>query len=112
MIDQATTRKVEEDWYPGQYSVPLGCHTATLVVSHIFDDTTHCPVCASDSSALTWQVLACNSVGVPGSCADLPISGSEACAIQANPASAVTCASIEIEAGASICPSGGDAGAP
>jgi hypothetical protein len=112
MIDQSMARKVEEDWYPGQYIVPLGCHTATLVVSHIFDDETHCPVCASDSSALTWQVLACNSVSVTGSCADLPISGSAACAIQVNPASAVTCASVEAQAAASICPTATDAGAP
>jgi hypothetical protein len=110
-IDQ-TMRKVEEDWYPGQYNVQPGCHTATLVVSHIFDDQTHCPVCASDSSALTWQVLACNSVTMTGSCDDLPLSGSEACAIQVNPASAVTCASVEMAAAASICPSGTDAGAP
>jgi hypothetical protein len=110
MIDQAKARKVEEDWFPGQYTVPLGCHTATLVVSHIFDDQTHCPVCASDTSALTWQVLACNSV--TGSCDDLPLTGSAACAIQVNPASAVTCASVEAQAAASICPSGADAGAP
>jgi hypothetical protein len=110
MINQTATRKVEEDWFPGQYTVPIGCHTATLVVSHIFDDATHCPMCASDTSSITWQVLACNSTNGED-CTNLPLSGAQACAIEVNPASAVTCASVEIDAGASICPNATDGGA-
>jgi hypothetical protein len=111
-LDQTTPRKVEQDWFPGMNMVTLGCHTATLVVSHMFDPAVHCPVCADDSSSLTWQVLACNSQTQMGSCDSLPIMGSTACPIQLNPGGGSTCASVEMDAGVSVCPSATDAGAP
>jgi hypothetical protein len=35
----------------------LGCHTATLIAAHEFDNPSGCPKRLADSSQLTWQIL-------------------------------------------------------
>jgi hypothetical protein len=71
------TRRVVANWFPAQVTVDPGCHTATLVVSHGFDDSSNgglgCPLCDSDASMITWHVLRCDSAS--GNCNDLPIDG-------------------------------------
>lgn len=76
-------RKVEVDWYPEDSRLNDGCHTATLIVSHQFDDsvtrplnTPPCPVCDDDISSITWTMLLCMN---GGDCADLPLSGPTSC---------------------------------
>ena len=45
--------------------------TATLIVSHGFDDQPGCPVCADDFSTVTWLVNRCDMS--TGSCDNLPV---------------------------------------
>src|SRR5262249_28383797 len=48
-------------WFPNSNSPGYGCHNVTLIASHSFDDDrTGCPVCRSDSSQITWQVIFCD----------------------------------------------------
>jgi hypothetical protein len=108
-LEQTKARTVTETWTPN-YVVEPGCHTATLTVTHIFDPETHCPVCGSDSSSITWQVLSCDS-SIAGNCASLPVTGSGACTVQLDPSKATSCAQVEADAGA-VCPDAADAGAP
>jgi hypothetical protein len=49
--------------------LPLGCYTATLIVSHAFDEVSQCPEYLVDSSQLTWLVNVC----VPGACDSLDL---------------------------------------
>lgn len=54
-----TQRVAAIDWAPS--NTEPGCHTITLVASHAFEDAiTHCPVCLSDSSQITWPIFICN----------------------------------------------------
>jgi hypothetical protein len=83
-LDQTTPRRVTGTYRVGDpVDLSLGCHTATLVVSHHFDTGSECPSCPDDYSLLTWQVLRCNS-GAPGGhgCDDLPVTGTAACPAQ------------------------------
>jgi hypothetical protein len=111
-LDPANPRTVTATWYPNVDAVGPGCHTATLMVSHIFDYSSLCPACAGDSSSITWQVLSCDS-SMPGSCDDLPVAKNGACAYQLDPNKTATCASVERDGGiATTCPDAVDAGAP
>lgn len=103
-LEQTTGRRVSALWYPHEADVSLGCHTATLIVSHIFDDQPGCPVCAGDSSMLTWQVLRCDSSMV-GNCNALPVTGPDMC----QPIT-TGCPTVETDAGSS-CPGLTDGGA-
>ncbi|APR85617.1 Hypothetical protein A7982_10966 [Minicystis rosea] len=67
-------RKVQRTWRPNLNTVDYGCHTATLVAAHKFDDTP-CPACADDSSAITWQILRCSQ----GDCNTMPATGPQSC---------------------------------
>jgi hypothetical protein len=49
------------------YPLDLGCHTATLLVSHDFTDG-QCPNCLNDSSQISWPLYRCNSLESPDSC--------------------------------------------
>lgn len=49
--------------------LPLGCYTATLIVSHAFDEVSQCPEELKDSSQLTWLVHVC----APGACDSLDL---------------------------------------
>lgn len=69
-------RRVSATWRPASPYSDLGCHRATLVVSHIFDDTL-CPVCTDDYSTLTWQILRCDES--KGDCGALVLSGTGSC---------------------------------
>jgi hypothetical protein len=106
---ETTGRTVNGSWDPGVYSVPYGCHTATLVVSHIFDQN-QCPACSDDYSTITWQMIRCNS-GMPGTdidCTTLPTKGAMSCMGLTN-----SCAQVLADAGpdASACPEPADGGA-
>ena len=104
-LAQTQGRRVQAQWLPGERDVSLGCHTATLMVSHLFDDQPGCPVCPNDSSMISWQVLRCNS-SLPGNdCNALPILGPGMC----QPIT-TGCPSVEADAGSS-CPDLADAGA-
>jgi hypothetical protein len=76
-LDQTTGRFISATWISADVPPAEGCHTATLVASHLFDETPGCPRCDDDYSMLTWMVLACRTslVGKPGNCQDLPVSG-------------------------------------
>jgi hypothetical protein len=69
-LDQ-TNRRVQADWYPETDIVSPGCHTVTLIASHLFDTPTQCPVCGDDFSTVTWLVNRCDTS--TGSCDDLPV---------------------------------------
>jgi|HubBroStandDraft_6_1064221.scaffolds.fasta_scaffold274952_2 hypothetical protein len=93
----ATSGTITAEWFPNMVQVDPGCHTATLMVSHQFDDGPGglgCPTCDSDSSAITWQVLRCDSA--VGNCSELPL---EACEALTN-----SCARVRGDAGAEDCP--------
>ncbi len=60
-LDQTTNRVVSASWFANSPPVDLGCHTVTLVASHIFDAVPECPACNDDFSTITWQVLSCDS---------------------------------------------------
>lgn len=74
-------RRVEATWRPGLQRVDAGCHTVTLVVSHIFDDSL-CPVCSDDHSSITWQILRCDNS--KGDCDAMPLTGPGACKARSN----------------------------
>ena len=74
-IDQTSGRRARFQWFPSVYAVDPGCHTATMVVSHKFDDFS-CPTCDSDSSAITWQILRCDAT--QSNCDDLALAGCQA----------------------------------
>jgi hypothetical protein len=59
-IDQTTGRRAAVKWFPAAHQVGFGCHTATLVASREFDETTGCPKSADDYSMITWQVFHCD----------------------------------------------------
>ncbi len=63
-IDQ-TNRSVSAPWFPDHEMVGYGCHTATLVASHLFDrgsgPASACPVCGDDYTFITWLVNRCDS---------------------------------------------------
>ncbi len=107
-------RLAAADWDPTYEPVPFGCHTATLVASHIFDEhglnPTDCPVCADDYSTITWTMLRCNSgmTGTPFDCADLPVTGPASCAGLTS-----SCAQVLADAGPGtpVCPESVDGGA-
>jgi hypothetical protein len=104
---QTTKRLAAAQWSPIFNQVPYGCHTATLVASHVFDDQrlagTQCPLCADDYTMITWQVLRCNSsmTGTSFDCTKLPITGPTSCAGLTS-----SCAQVlaEPDAGAPACP--------
>ena len=54
-----------------QFYYGLGCHTATMIVSHLFDDQTHCPVCTDDFSAITWHFVICPDLTTCTTTADI-----------------------------------------
>jgi len=107
-LDQTTGRRVEVVWPPDAPFVDLGCHTATLVASHLFDSVPECPSCEDDFSMITWPVLRCDSS--MGTCDSLPLSGSMACPVQPNPIKATTCESLPTHG--AHCPDTTDGGAP
>ncbi|AKT36679.1 uncharacterized protein CMC5_007990 [Chondromyces crocatus] len=47
-------------WHPSDHTVPLGCHTVTLMASHRFGPDV-CPQEPTDASYLVWQVIRCAS---------------------------------------------------
>lgn len=49
------------------YTLDLGCHTATLMVSHEFTES-QCPTCLNDSSQISWPVYRCNTLDALDSC--------------------------------------------
>jgi hypothetical protein len=71
-LDQ-TGRRASVAWYPSVYPVGRGCHTATLMVSHHFQDVSGCPTCNDDYTAITWQILRCDSSIDPDDCKTLPL---------------------------------------
>lgn len=71
-----TERRVTRTWRPNLNTVDYGCHTATLVASHKFDDTP-CPACPDDASAITWQILRCSAT--MGNCDQMPMTGPQSC---------------------------------
>lgn len=105
-----TGRTVSAKWHLGPTDVALGCHRATLVVSHIFD-ATPCPVCNDDWSAITWQILRCDESN--GDCGAMPLTGPTSCeGLTMNSCGVVRDAQIHSDAGVPECPSGAsDAGA-
>jgi hypothetical protein len=103
-LDETTGRTVTATWYPQLDSVADGCHTATLIASHIFVDPSGCPACDNDYSTLTWLVLACDS-SMMGSCDPLPTMMGE-CLESPH---LTTCASALADAG-SQCPESTDGG--
>ncbi len=105
-LDQTSGRRVSVTWYPQVDTVTAGCHTATLVVSHLFDDVPGCWACNDDFSTLTWWVNACDSS--MGTCTDLPVMGATGCP---DPATLTSCETVLADAG-STCPEAADAGAP
>jgi hypothetical protein len=96
-----TNRRLTATWYPGINKVEPGCHTATLVVSHKFDDH-QCPACDDDWSSITWQLLRCSDSN--GDCGALPVSGDRSCEDLKNSCTLVHNA-LGADAGASACPS-------
>jgi hypothetical protein len=102
-LEQTSQRFVSASWSPAIYTVGLGCHTATLIVSHDFDMLTNCPVCSDDFSTITWQVNRCDDS--MGGCGNLPLTGC--------PAIATSCAMVEATSdGGTPCPENADGGAP
>src|SRR5262249_32212570 len=98
-------RRVSVQWPPRIYQVDPGCHTATLIASHIFDDT-GCPSCLDDYSTLTWQILRCDS-SKPGDCDTLPVTGGASCAGLTG-----SCERVRPKAAGSSCPEDSDGGTP
>jgi len=103
-LSQTTGRRVSASWFAGTNPVDPGCHTVTLVASHLFDDVPECPACDDDFSTITWQVLRCDSS--MGTCASLPVTGAMGC-----PPLAYSCELVHAESDAgSSCPDLNDAG--
>lgn len=104
-------RLVSATWHLLNQDVTPGCHRATLVVSHMFDQTP-CPVCEDDWSSITWQILRCDDSN--GDCAEMPIKGSGSCEdldTDPNSCAIVRSAQLEADAGVPRCPvSATDAG--
>jgi hypothetical protein len=110
-IDQ-TGRNVNVTWQwsTKSYAVDRGCHTATLIVSHAFDDQPECPTCDNDASTITWQVLQCDTTTTKDDCNSLPLPGTMgACPTQSQMTN--TCAAFH-KAQSSQCPDTTDGGAP
>jgi hypothetical protein len=104
-LDQTTGRRVSATWSPMADAVLPGCHTATLMASHLFDEQSMCPVCADDFSMISWQILFCDSS--QGTCNALPIMGPGQCQ-----AITTSCAAVESKSDAgSSCPDLVDGGA-
>jgi hypothetical protein len=108
-LDQTSVRNVSASWLPDVSSVAPGCHTATLVASHVFvmsGNLPECPACNDDFSTLTWLVLACDRSTDPSSCDDLPTMMGECL-----PPPLTSCATAlaDSDAGAA-CPESADAG--
>jgi hypothetical protein len=101
-IDQTTGRQMSATWTPGSPPIAPGCHTATLMVSHIFDDIP-CPVCDDDFSAITWQVVMCSDASGPD-CQSLPIHGPGSCDGLTNSCAKVHEAMTLADAGVAVCP--------
>jgi hypothetical protein len=108
---EQTKRKVSVDWYPDDSRLNDGCHTATLIVSHKFDDlptrppnTPPCPLCDDDFSTITWKMLVCSN---GGDCNDFPLTGPSSCE---GLASKRNCAAWRDVHPGTACPA--DAGAP
>jgi hypothetical protein len=114
-IDRTTGRKkASVTWFTGDdisKPLPLGCHTATLVASHIFDISDGCPACVDDYTMITWPVLRCDST-MQGNCDSLPLSGMEACAGQLNPGTGNTFEQYRAKNPSPQCPETADGGAP
>lgn len=102
-LDQSTARPVSAKWYPTQFMVEPGCHTATLIVSHMFEEESKCPKCDNDYSTITWTVLRCDRS--KGDCDSLPL---DSCAVQPK----TSCRTVNQMSDASECPEAADAGAP
>ncbi len=104
-LEQTTPRLASATYTVGApLDLSFGCHTATLVVSHHFDQgLVPCPTCANDYSMLTWPLLRCDSNQSPG-CDDLPVSGASACPVQIStmPSSCPAIQATE-DAGAESC---------
>lgn len=103
-----TGRRITASWTPSFVDVHPGCHTATLIVSHKFQDPpSSCPICADDFSAITWQILRCDR-SVDG-CKDLPVNGDNSCEGLTN-----SCALVraKLDGGPEACPGQSDGGAP
>jgi hypothetical protein len=62
----------QAQWTSGPYSLPFGCNTVTLMVSHIWDPVLGCPECADDVSSITWPVFVCD-MSQPGNCDDISV---------------------------------------
>ncbi len=106
-IDETTGRRVTANWFANSPPVDPGCHTATLVASHIFDAVPECPACNDDFSTITWQVLSCDSS--VGGCASLPLTTP----MTGCPSLADTCELEQAESDAgSSCPETTDGGSP
>ncbi len=106
-LDTSTGRRVSASWAPGLNIVERGCHTATLVVSHMFQDVNNCPKCEDDYSTITWQIMRCDK-SKPGDCESLPLTGDESCA-----ALTTSCEEFNAKHDAGTCPEEtADGGAP
>ena len=103
---EQTGRRIRATWRPGSQIVDPGCHTATLIVSHRFDDIP-CPVCDDDFSSITWQILRCDRSA--DGCKELPVHGDHSCEGLTN-----SCAVVRAKLGAAAltCSEHADAGAP
>jgi hypothetical protein len=100
-LDDPKQRSVSVQWLPDIDQVGLGCHTATLIVSHSFDMLTSCPLCTDDFSTLTWQILRCDD-SMMGNCGSLPLAGPGQCM---PPAVNATCAAVQsTDTEATPCP--------
>jgi hypothetical protein len=100
-LDAPMQRTVLAKWLPAINMVDLGCHTATLIVSHNFDMLTSCPICTDDFSTLTWQILRCDE-SMMGNCESLALTGPGQCMPAAVDA---TCPAVQATAaGATPCP--------
>ena len=103
-LEQTTGRQVSASWFANDPPVDPGCHTATLVASHMFDPVPECWACENDFSTITWQVLYCDP-SVTGDCDSLPLNGTTGCAALGSN----TCEQVNAE---SSCPEVTDGGAP
>jgi hypothetical protein len=108
-LDQ-TGRRVSATWHLTTQDVSPGCHRATLLVSHIFDNIP-CPVCPDDFTAITWQILRCDKSN--GDCDSLPVAGAQSCEDLTNSCATVRAELADKDGGVRECPSdAADAGAP
>ncbi len=107
-LAQTSGRFISATWIPEDLTPALGCHTATLVASHLFDENPGCPRCDDDIGTLTWMVLACRSS--LGDCGVLPLhavtNGLAPC-----PVPTTTCDEADPPANR-MCPEAAGGGAP